>query len=174
MKDIINYLFTDTTISWIIFIIFLWIIFSFIHKISTLISNHNELLIKKNERITLKNNSLQQIRKLSFQQRIDITNNTMNLINFLIQSETSYILQTYAMLNSKYNVIEMDEDIKKITEHVYNGIEPDVFTDENILLKDTYIMEYILNQSKLVFMATMQQYNQSFRLPAVSNDDGDN
>lgn len=174
MKDIINYLFTDTTISWIIFIIFLWIIFSFIHKVSNLISNHNELLIKKTEQITLENNSLQQIRKLSFQQRIDITNNTMNLINFLIQSETSYILQTYAMLNSKYNVIEMDEDIKKITEHVYNGIEPDVFTDENILLKDTYIMEYILNQSKLVFMATMQQYNQSFRLPAVSNDDGDN
>ena len=64
------------------------------------------------------------------------------------------------MLNEKYQTINADNDIRSIADAVFDSLKKEnIFNNDDIFLNDEYIMKYIAQQSSIVFLALVKNYN---------------
>lgn len=93
-------------------------------------------------------------------EQFELTNDILELIDKLIQIEASDKLKQSAMLNEKYQTINADNDIRSIADAVFDSLKKEnIFNNDDIFLNDEYIMKYIAQQSSIVFLALVKNYN---------------
>lgn len=93
-------------------------------------------------------------------EQFELTNDILDLIDKLIQIEASNKLKQTAMLNEKYQTINADNDIRSIADAVFDSLKKEnIFNNDDIFLNDEYIMKYIAQQSSIVFLALVKNYN---------------
>lgn len=96
-------------------------------------------------------------------EQIELTRDFMNLINELIKIESDSKLKTYAPLNKKYEYTMLADDIEEISGSVYDGLKKDLaFNNPNVFVSDDYLMKYIAQQSSIIFMGLVIQYNSKY------------
>lgn len=93
-------------------------------------------------------------------EQFELTNDILDLIDKLIQIEASNKLKQSAMLNEKYQTINADNDIRSIADSVFDSLKKEnIFDNDDIFLNNEYIMKYIAQQSSIVFLALVKNYN---------------
>lgn len=93
-------------------------------------------------------------------EQFELTNDILDLIDKLIQIEASNKLKQSAMLNEKYRTINADNDIRSIADSVFDSLKKEnIFNNDDIFLNNEYIMKYIAQQSSIVFLALVKNYN---------------
>lgn len=109
-------------------------------------------------------------RTLPTNTQIEITKDVMDLINQLIQIESDAKLKIYAPLNRKYEYTTLAEDIESISESVYEGLRKEmIFDNPNVFISNEYIMKYISQQTSIIFMGLVLQYNNNYRNPDTTD-----
>lgn len=109
-------------------------------------------------------------RTLPTNTQIEITKDVMDLINQLIQIESDAKLKIYAPLNRKYEYTTLAEDIESISESVYEGLRKEMlFDNPNVFISNEYIMKYISQQTSIIFMGLVLQYNNNYRNPDTTD-----
>lgn len=103
-------------------------------------------------------------RTVSIDIQLEVTKDLLSFINHIIEVESTNKLKTYIPLNTKYEYTYLKEDIEDISSLVYGGLNKDiVFDNPNIFLTNEYIMKYISQQTTIIFMGLVIQYNDNLR-----------
>lgn len=160
-----NYINDSMIISTILLLIFAYIICKNYIAATTNLKTKTEERKEKIKNMKMTNARIENSNgvTLSMPDRIDLTNSILDLITFMITNEIMSYMKTFMALNIKYEVSNLDDDIKKISQTVFHGINPSLFADPNLILTPEYLMSYITKKTTNVFLETTIQYNQSLR-----------
>lgn len=108
---------------------------------------------------------------LSIYDRIDVTNKLFDLISFMISNEIYRVFKDYQMLKEPYIINNIDDDLKKICETVFSGIKKEVYSDPDLLIEDSYIIEYLTKRATVMMFDMMLTYNLTLNKSESSADD---
>lgn len=110
------------------------------------------------------NPDLDKKEHISFTDKIDITISLLNIINVLIDSEIGRSIETVSMLGKDYELLKYDNDVKRISESVFNAfIKDETFLSNRLVITDEYIMKYISEEVMTRLLRTAQAYNLELR-----------
>lgn len=117
-------------------------------------------LIEKRNQVIDETNKV-VINKLPISDTIKNTNDLLSLISDRIDDSINEVFQEYLILNKKYNFVKLDEDIKKIAESVFNGLNKDmiILSTSELMITDEYIFTYIVMTTKLRVLNYTKNWN---------------
>lgn len=115
------------------------------------------LLIYLNKDKKIKKN----IQKLDLGNRIDITNEFMQVIDNVIDVEIKNRLAILAIFNTRYDVLHVDKDIDIIGKAVYAAVKEDIFVEKCLIFNPEYLLNYISAETAERFMLAVKQLNNS-------------
>ena len=102
---------------------------------------------------------------LKREEKINISRNYIDMIDYIIGNEIARILQTYALLRNRYETLQIDEDLEKLASTIYNGLKKDFLQDDSIIFTEEYMMKYITERCRLLLFNSVTEYNSSLRMP---------
>lgn len=91
--------------------------------------------------------------------KINNTTEFFIILDYVIRHEIDKVLQSYALLGKKYEIINLDQDFIEIAQNVYASVEKEIMTNHSIIFTDAYIMSYISSRSRLLFFQSVMDYN---------------
>ncbi len=83
------------------------------------------------------------------------------MIDNMIMSEIYSTLRVPLTLQQKYAIINIDNDVKKVSESVFNGLNSDLLLKNRLIFNSTYIMQYIIGQSLNIMLKIVTDHNNS-------------
>lgn len=99
-------------------------------------------------------------KELDYLDKLEATVGLLNFINVLIENEIDNKIISLSKLNSKYEMIKLDEDAKAIATNIFQSINNEqTFVDNNLIMNNEYIMKYITEQSIVKLLDKASQYN---------------
>lgn len=99
-------------------------------------------------------------KELDYLDKLEATVGLLNFINILIENEIDNKIISLSKLNSKYEMIKLDEDAKAIATNIFQSINNEqTFVDNNLIMNNEYIMKYITEQSIVKLLDKASQYN---------------
>lgn len=152
-------------IALLIYFMLVYIIIKIYYYINQLVRTKIEERSEKIKNMKMANKRIENSNgvTLSMPERIELTNSILDLMTFMITNEIMSYMKSFLSLNVKYEVSNLDTDIKKISETVFHGINPTLFTDPNLILTSEYLMSYITKKTTNIFLETVMNYNQTLR-----------
>lgn len=97
-------------------------------------------------------------------EKIEITEDIMKLIDKMITDEVTNKLRNHAALQTKYEYLNAADDINEISQNVFNGLKKEnLFENPDVFVTDEYIMKYIAQQTSLLFLSSVKEYNSQLR-----------
>lgn len=91
---------------------------------------------------------------------IDLTKELEEFIDREIQFQTVLEIQPVQALGEKYDIRTIDNGVQRISDAVYQGLEPFIFTTQYIIRSD-YILSYIITRTRMYFISSILEYNKS-------------
>lgn len=91
---------------------------------------------------------------------IEKTERIKDLIDSMIELEVYSALRVNISLNSKYDILKIDEDVQKIATNVYAGLNNQI-SSSNLVFSTEYIMKYIISKSFNITLRTVIEINAS-------------
>lgn len=73
----------------------------------------------------------------------------------------SFVHNNYAINNERYNIMQLDVDVKKISTYVFSSLNPDIFK-LNLIYTEKYLMTYIVEYTKTKLLSVVIPYNRDF------------
>jgi hypothetical protein len=95
----------------------------------------------------------------SMEDRISATNTLLETIDNTIMTQIKGTLKFYVRLARPYPAIKMGDDIERISKIVYDSLVKEVFTNDQFIITEDYIMEYITSETSLLFISVCQELN---------------
>lgn len=96
--------------------------------------------------------------------QITITKELMKLIDELISNEVTNKLRNLAALQEKYEYLNTADDVREISQIVFDGFKKEnLFNNPDVFITDEYIMKYIAQQTSLLFLSSVKDYNSKIR-----------
>lgn len=96
-------------------------------------------------------------------QSVEYTNLSLSMIDDIIKQEISYKLRNNIYLNEKYDIKQLDVDLKEIIESVYASFNSSFYTNPSLVINSAAVMNYIIKKTSIVFLDTVMTYNNSLR-----------
>ena len=96
-------------------------------------------------------------------QSVEYTNLSLSMIDDIIKQEISYKLRNNIYLNEKYDIKQLDVDLKEIIESVYVSFNSSFYTNPSLVINSAAVMNYIIKKTSIVFLDTVMTYNNSLR-----------
>lgn len=96
-------------------------------------------------------------------QSVEYTNLSLSMIDDIIKQEISYKLRNNIYLNEKYDIKQLDVDLKEIIESVYVSFNSSFYTNPTLVINSAAVMNYIIKKTSIVFLDTVMTYNNSLR-----------
>lgn len=118
-----------------------------------------------NQKNTRKDNST-----LPMPDRIELTNDVLDLISFMINNEIVTEMKTYISLNNPYIISNLDSDTENISERVFKGINENLFDDPDLVLTKEYLMSFITKKTLTTLLDVTHQHNANLRNPQSTED----
>lgn len=88
----------------------------------------------------------------------------MDIIHDIIDFETINVLEQYVALSSPYPLEHLDEDIKKISDKVFNGLDIRKISQMDLPVNKEYICASIISTAKATLLRNAIALNDQFRL----------
>jgi hypothetical protein len=95
--------------------------------------------------------------------KCEATNKLLSLIDFLIVQEIRETVKTYAQLRQPYPIEKMPDDIKVISNKVYEALKNDIVGNTDIVLSNDYLLSYMIEVSSVTFIKIIQDLNADVR-----------
>lgn len=133
-------------------------IMNLIHQVSKYLSIL--CLLRASEVADITNNKRSN---LSSNEKIECSTALLNLINELIQVEITTLLNTFTDINKPYPLQNIENDISRISQKVFDGIRNELFVAPDIILNDEYIISYITSNTTIVLINSVKGYNQTLQ-----------
>ena len=113
------------------------------------------------ETVRLMENSLNLLndKPVSLTEKCENSTFIIRLISGLVEDEVSFLFNEYYVLNKKYEMIRLDEDISMIAKKVFESFDPAIFNNKEILLTDAYLMKLISEECYISMMRHAIEHN---------------
>lgn len=163
-----NSKFLSVLVSFIIIIFainFITYIVKLFGDIRSYIVNKSNSYYLANQKNTRKDNST-----LPMPDRIELTNDVLDLISFMINNEIVTEMKTYISLSNPYVISNIDKDAATIAERVFKGINENLFTDPDLVLTKEYLISFITKKTLTTLLDVTQQHNSNLRNPQSVED----
>jgi hypothetical protein len=98
-------------------------------------------------------------RPVSINDRISTTNALLDIIDLIISNEIKGTLKSYIRLNQPYSALKIPEDIERISTNVYKSLKGNIFANDELVVNDEYIYEFICGETTLLFITICQELN---------------
>lgn len=95
--------------------------------------------------------------------RVRSTSAVLNLIDTIVTNEVIGALKTYARLGENYKTMNTVDDIAAISKKVFDAIKKEIFSDNDTILTDEYLMTYINERTTLAFLIETQNLNNTMK-----------
>ena len=102
--------------------------------------------------------------------RIEGTKRLLDLANDMIAEEIAATVLSYQAINKEYPVQRIDDDIKKVTETVLNGLKTTNLLDSGIVITAEFLAASITKISTQVLIDQVRAYNSNIRLSNMQTD----
>lgn len=102
--------------------------------------------------------------------RIEGTKRLLDLANDMIAEEIAATVFSYQAINKEYPVQRIDDDIKKVTETVLNGLKTTNLLDSGIVITAEFLAASITKISTQVLIDQVRSYNSNIRLSNMQTD----
>ena len=164
-KNIGNTINNSKILSIICAVITIFICIRVIIYIINLFGNIRSFIVNKSRSIYLSNQKNTNIdnASMSMPDRIEFTNSILDLISFMVNNEIMSYMKTYISLNNTYDISNLDNDVRKISTLVFDGINKSLFKDPNLILTENYLMEYITKKTISTLLDVVQNHNAIIR-----------
>lgn len=147
--------------EWYFIILIIIGVILFIDIYTTIRSYIKSKILKLNAE---KNKILEVPKKtISMTDKINTTLDIINLIIFLINYQISYKLKEYAELHKPYPILNADDDLLNILEEIQKALKIEIFTSDEILLSDEYLMKYITGQTTILWIRSIVDFNSEIK-----------
>lgn len=106
----------------------------------------------------------------NFSERINSGFDLLNLIVALITSEVEQHIFTFQSLNKEYPLLTLEDDIKMISQRVYEALSPSIISNPNNPLQPDYIMGLITRLTSSALIDKTRIHNRSLRATMTSEE----
>ena len=127
-----------------------------VNDISKAITNYSKLIKKKAELTKFK-----KYRYSNLGIKIDYTNQLIELITLLADIEVSSKIQSLQLIDTQYDVRNLDKDIEGICNRIFDGIKESAFGYSDTLFNDAFIIHEIYEIVSMTLMQKMSEHNNS-------------
>lgn len=104
-------------------------------------------------------------KELDYLDKIEATVRLINLINVLTDNEINNKFTSLSKINSKYELIKLDEDASSIATNIFGAINKEEnFVNGNLVLNEDYIMKYITDEVIIKLLDRASQFNNKLTL----------
>lgn len=124
--------------------------------ISGAITKYTKLINKKTQLIKFK-----KYRYSNLGIKIDYTNQLIELITLLADIEVSSKIQSLQLIDTQYDVRNLDKDIEEICNRIFDGIKESAFGYSDTLFNDAFIIHEIYEIVSMTLMQKMSEHNNS-------------
>lgn len=121
-------------------------------QIANLLSTKVEINISEKKLIDTQTEAMKSP-EIDYGIRAQYNNELLLLINTLIETEVTSKLKSIIMLNGKYEVLKIEDDIKEISTTVFESIKDNIYDDKYNIFTGKYIMNYITKVTSLVILS---------------------
>jgi hypothetical protein len=153
------------TVMVILLLCLLTYIINLLGNIRAYINNKSNSYYLANLKNTRKDNST-----LAMPDRMQLTNDVLDLIAFMINNEIMNEMKPYIILNNQYIISNIDKDVEIISKRVFNGINESLFLDPDLVLKTDYLSAFITKKTLTTMLDVATQHNISLRTPQSTGD----
>lgn len=103
------------------------------------------------------------INKTSITQNdIELSLSLQNSISSMIDYHVdAFVHDNYAINNIRYDIMQINVDVKKISGKVFSSLNPDIFKS-NLIYTEDYLMTYIVEYTKTKLLSVVIPYNADF------------
>lgn len=122
-----------------------------------IVNKSNSFYLANQKNTSIDNSSL------TMPERIELTNSILDLISFMVNNEIVSDFKTYVALNTSYDISKLDDDVTTISQRVFDGINKTLFKDPNLILTETYLMEFITKKTINTLLDVAQTHNSNLR-----------
>ena len=138
-------------------------IFQLIVSIEKYFKSKTELNQKQTE---VANFNLEKSQKsiVNVNNKISSTTNLITIINFIIDTEIKSQLYQYVKLNKEYPTVKADEDLLVILDRIQKIFKPEVYTYDEVVFNEEYIMTYITRQTTIHWLEAIVSFNASLSM----------
>lgn len=129
---------------------------SIINEINGAIANYSKLIKKKTE--------LTKFKKYKYSNlgiKIEYANQLIDLITLLADIEVSSKIQSFQLIDTQYDVRNLDKDIEEICNRIFDGIKESTFGYSDTLFNDGFIIHEIYEIVSMTLMQKMSEHNSS-------------
>lgn len=133
--------------------------------LSVLISNLAEHIKIKSGLLAVETEKKRKDTGISLDQRILTTNNILRLINGLVDLEVTKKVSMMSLLRQRYNMLNMDTDIKQISTKVFLSVKNEIYSNEELILTTDFFLQYITSQTTFHLTTSMVEFNQGLYIP---------
>ena len=104
-------------------------------------------------------------KELDYLDKLEATVGFLNFINVLIDNEINNMMTSLSKIDSKYELIKLDEDAKQIATNIFQSLaKENTFVDSNLIITNDYIMKYITDESIIKLLDKATKYNSRISL----------
>lgn len=104
-------------------------------------------------------------KELDYLDKIEATVRLINLINVLTDNEINNKFTSLSKINSKYELMKLDDDAVVIANNIFNAINSEEnFINGNIVVSNEYIMKYITDEAIIKLLDKASQFNNKLTL----------
>lgn len=77
--------------------------------------------------------------------KLEYTMALLAAIDLIAEIEVQYYIMQYKNINKRIEIFTIDNTIKDISENIFDGLKVSSYDNEMVILKEDYIMKYIVN-----------------------------
>lgn len=78
--------------------------------------------------------------------RVSSTASFLKLMDTLISLETQSLIDSLQLIKQPYNILQLDKDIKKISEKTFNAIKKELYENDELCIESDFLLEFITTQ----------------------------
>ena len=160
-NQVINFINEHTWASIISFTIITYIIFLLIYKLFEILNSINKLIKENIMKYQIRRTDHLDMVTMQLSERIELTNSIFNLIDDMIHEEILSFMKTFISLPEKYQILNLDIDVGKISTIIYEAFNKDIFLDPNVLITQEYMMSYITKKTSYELLIAVLAHNEN-------------
>lgn len=162
-NDMLNFINEHTWISIILFTIICTVSLALLSDLLEFVSLVNKFLNESIIKLKIKRTDHLDMVTMQLPERIELTNSIFQLIDGMIESEILSTMKDHIALKEKYNTLNLDLDVGKISTIIYESFNKDLFTDPNLLLNKEYMMTYITKKTSYELLVSVLTHNETIK-----------
>jgi uncharacterized membrane protein YhiD involved in acid resistance len=101
----------------------------------------------------------EDLKRMKLGDRVRATNDILKIIDDLVATEVAERMSFLLLANQKYNILNLNDDVNTIGKKIFESIKKEALLDDEVLVNEEYLMNYIITELTLSFTTSMKNLN---------------